>query len=70
MIHQVCSGGRQVTEILIEAEQSPRVKSRLNKVLAINTGHSVEDIDHDTDQKNWMFAEETLEYGLIDHTIS
>lgn len=60
MIHQVCSGGRQVTEILIEAEQSPRVKSRLNKVLAINTGHSVEDIDHDTDQKTGCLLKKPL----------
>ena len=71
MIHQVLGGASgQATDILIEAEQIQRVKSRLNKILAANTGRSIEEIDHDTDRNNWMFAEDALAYGLIDHIIS
>lgn len=71
MIHQVLGGASgQATDILIEAEQIQRVKSRFNKILAANTGRSIEEIDHDTDRNNWMFAEDALAYGLIDHIIS
>ena len=71
MIHQILGGtSGQATDILIEAEQMQKVKSRLNKILAVNTGHSTEEIDHDTDRNKWMFAEDALAYGLIDHIIS
>lgn len=70
MIHQVLGGTQgKATDILIEAEHMKRVKGRLNGILASNTGHSVEQIELDTDRNNWMFAEDALEYGLIDHVV-
>lgn len=70
MIHQVLGGvSGQATDIMIEAEQMQRVKTRLNKIMASNTGRSIEEIARDTDRNNWMFAEDALEYGLIDHII-
>ncbi len=70
MIHQVLGGARgQATDILIEAEHMNRVKKRLNTILSANTGHPLEKIEHDTDRNNWMFAEDALEYGLIDHIV-
>lgn len=70
MIHQVLGGARgQATDILIEAEHMARVKNRLNTILSANTGHPIEKIEQDTDRNNWMFAEDALEYGLIDHIV-
>lgn len=70
MIHQVLGGAAgQMTDVMIEAEHGRRIKERVNRILAKNTGHTVEEIEHDTDRNNWMFAEEALEYGIVDHII-
>ena len=44
-----------------------RIKENLNRLLAQNTGKSIEEIARDTDRDNWMSSEEALQYGLIDH---
>ncbi|MBO5184848.1 MAG: ATP-dependent Clp protease proteolytic subunit, partial [Clostridia bacterium] len=41
-------------------------KEKLNKILAENTGKPIEVIARDTERDNFMFAEEALEYGLVD----
>ncbi len=70
MIHQAMGGAYgQVTDMAIEVRHGQAVKARLNKLLAANTGHTVEEIDRDSDRNNWMFAEEAMAYGLIDHVI-
>ena len=70
MIHQPLGGaGGQVTDMAIEIEHGQKVKARLNAILARNTGHTIEEITRDTDRNNWMFAEEALAYGLVDHII-
>lgn len=70
MIHQVSSGAEgQASDIEIEAKQILRVKERLNSLLALNTGRSVDEITNDTERNNWMFAEDALEYGIIDSII-
>lgn len=70
MIHQPLGGaGGQVTDMAIEVRHGQAVKARLNKILAANTGHTVEEIERATDRNNWMFPEEALEYGIIDHII-
>ena len=70
MIHQPLGGASgQVTDMAIEVMHGQRVKARLNNILAKNTGHTVEEIARDTDRNNWMFADEALEYGLVDHII-
>ena len=45
-------------------------KKRLNRILAENTGHTVEEIERDTDRDHFMSADEALKYGLIDTIIS
>ena len=71
MIHQVLGGVRgQATDIIIEAQHTKILKDRLNKILAKNTGHTIEKIEQDTERNNWMFAEDALKYGIIDHIIS
>ena len=71
MIHQP-SGGSQgmASDILIQADHILATKKRLNKILAENTGKSLEEIEHDTDRDNWLTAEEAVAYGLVDEIIT
>lgn len=70
MIHQPSGGaGGQATDFEISANKIIRVKERLNKILAKNTGRTVEEITRDTERDNWMFAEDALEYGIIDKVV-
>lgn len=46
-----------------------RSKQRLNRILAENTGKTIEQIAKDTDRDNFMSSQETLEYGIIDKII-
>lgn len=70
MIHQPLGGAQgQVTDMAIEVRHGQAIKQRLNKILARNTGHTIEEIERDTDRNNWLFPEEALEYGIIDHII-
>ncbi len=75
LIHQPLIGGDiglqgQATEIKIHADHLVRTRENLNKILAENTGKSIEQIAIDTERDNYMSAEEALEYGLIDKVIS
>lgn len=70
MIHQPSGGAQgQATEIQIAAENILKIKARLNKILAENTGKSVEEVAKDTERDNYMSAEEAVAYGLIDAVI-
>lgn len=70
MIHQVLGGAEgQATDIKIQAEQILKIKERLNKILAENTGQTIKKVTLDTERDYYMTAEEALEYGLIDKII-
>ena len=70
MIHQPLGGTKgQASDIQIEAEHFIKIKNNLNKILAENTGKSVETIAVDTDRNNWMSAEEAAAYGLVDKVL-
>ena len=73
MIHQPAIGGNgvsgQATEIEIVSGHMQKTKQRLNRILAENTGKTIEEITRDTERDNFMTAEEALEYGLIDEII-
>lgn len=70
MIHQPLGGAQgQATEILIAADHIKRTKERLNKILAENTGKSIDEIYADTERDNWLTAEEAVAYGLADKII-
>ena len=70
MIHQPLGGAQgQATEILIAADHIKRTKDRLNRILAENTGKSVEEIFADTERDNWLTAEEAVAYGIADKII-
>ncbi|HRY56501.1 MAG TPA: ATP-dependent Clp protease proteolytic subunit, partial [Spirochaetia bacterium] len=66
LIHQPLSGIRGVaTEIEIHARELEKTRERINKIIAAETGQSLERIQKDTDRDYWMNAEEALAYGLI-----
>lgn len=67
MIHQPSGGAQgQATEIEITAKQILKIRERLNKILADNTGKPIGIIAKDTERDNFMSADEALDYGLVD----
>ena len=50
-------------------DQLQKSKQRLNRILAENTGKTIEEIRRDTERDNFMTAAEALQYGLIDRVI-
>ena len=67
MIHQPLGGAKgQASDIKIQAELILRTRDNLNRILAENTGRSVEEIARDTERDNFMTAQQALDYGLID----
>ena len=70
MIHQPSGGSRgQASDIKIQAEQILKLRSKLNQMLAENTGKPLEQIERDTERDYYMSAEEAQAYGLIDKVI-
>lgn len=70
MIHQPLGGARgQATDIKIQADLILRTRDRLNRILAKNTGKTIEEIARDTERDNYMEADEAMQYGLIDKVI-
>lgn len=71
MIHQPSGGAQgQATDISIVAEHILKTRTKLNTILAQNTGQSLEVIATDTERDNYMSAEEAKAYGLIDNVIT
>ena len=67
MIHQPLGGAQgQATEIKIAAERILKLKKRLNKILADNTGKSLRKVEKDTERDYFMESSEALKYGIID----
>lgn len=71
MIHQPLGSGiqGQVTDIVIASEHMQKNKERLSRILAENTGRTLEEIMRDTERDNYMSALEAKEYGLIDNVV-
>ncbi len=69
-IHQPLGGVQgQATDIEIEAREILRLKTRLNQILSIHTGQSVETIEKDTDRNFYMDAKGAVDYGLVDKVL-
>ena len=67
MIHQPLGGVQgQASDIAIHAEETLKIRTRLNQILAHHTGQPEEVIAKDTDRDNFMSAEKALKYGIID----
>ncbi len=71
MIHQPSGGfSGQSSDIQIQAKEIMYLREKLNAILANHTGRSAEEIDRDTERDNFMSAEESVKYGMIDKVIA
>jgi ATP-dependent Clp protease, protease subunit len=67
MIHQPSGGAQgQATDIDIQAREILIIRERLNALMAKHTGQDLETIRKDTERDNFMNAEQSAEYGLVD----
>ena len=70
MIHQPSAGTQgQITDMAIHLKRLQTIKERMNKIMAENTGKSVEEVTAACERDNFMSAEEALQFGLIDRVI-
>ncbi|MPT29188.1 MAG: ATP-dependent Clp protease proteolytic subunit, partial [Achromobacter sp.] len=71
MIHQPSGGAQgQASDIQIQAREILDLRERLNRILAENTGQSIERIAVDTERDNFMSAEDAVSYGLVDKVMT
>jgi ATP-dependent Clp protease protease subunit len=71
MIHQPLGGFQgQASDIEIHAKEILFLKEKLNQILANHTGQTLKKIAADTDRDNFLSAEQSVEYGLVDQVIS
>ena len=71
MIHQPLGGMQgQATDIKIHADRIIKIKEKLNKLLAEQTGKPLKTIEKDTERDNFMTADEAMAYGLVDKVIT
>jgi ATP-dependent Clp protease, protease subunit len=67
MIHQPLGGFQgQAADMEIHAKEMLETRDRLNRILALHTGQSVDKIKTDTDRDNFMDGADAIAYGLID----
>jgi ATP-dependent Clp protease protease subunit len=70
MIHQPSGGAQgQATDIDIHAKEILFLRERLNQLMSDHTGQDVETIERDTERDNFMSAEQSKEYGLVDSVV-
>ena len=66
LVHQPSGGSRgDATDIAIQAEQIVKMKTRINQLIADETGQPLERVAEDTDRDYWMNVEEALDYGIL-----
>ena len=71
MIHQPLGGMQgQATDIKIHADRIIKIKEKLNRLLAEQTGKPLKTIEKDTERDNFMTADEAMAYGLVDKVIT
>ena len=71
MIHQPLGGFRgQASDIEIHAREILLLKQRLNEIMAKHTGQDVATVSKDTDRDNFLSAEQSVQYGLVDRVLS
>ena len=70
MIHQPSGGAQgQATDIEIQAREILIIRERLNQLMAEHTGQSLEVIQNDTERDNFMNAQQSCDYGLVDEVM-
>ena len=70
MIHQPSAGTQgQITDMAIHMKRLQTIKERLNRILADNTGRSIEEVTDACERDNFMTAEEAQAFGLVDRVL-
>ena len=70
MIHQPSAGAQgQITDMAIHLQRLQQVKERMNRLLAQQTGKTVEEVTAACERDNFMTPEEALEFGLVDRIL-
>jgi ATP-dependent Clp protease protease subunit len=70
MIHQPMGGFQgQASDIEIHAREILTLRAKLNEILSTHTGQPIERIEKDTDRDNFLSAEQSVEYGLVDKVL-
>ena len=70
MIHQPSAGTQgQITDMAIHMKRLQTIKERMNRILAENTGRSVEEVTEACERDNFMTAEEAQTFGLVDRVL-
>ena len=71
LIHQPLSGIRGVaTDIEIHAREMDKLRAKINRLIAEETGNPAAQVEKDTDRDYWMSAQEAVKYGLISRVIT
>ncbi len=71
LLHQPAGGVRgQASDIQIEAEEIIKMRDRVNRMIAKETGQTVEKIVADTQRNFWLSAEAAVEYGIVSRIIN
>lgn len=71
LLHQPMGGVRgPAVDIDIEAREIVKMRERINRIIARETGRDFEKVERDTDRNYWMGAEEAIAYGMVSRVIS
>jgi ATP-dependent Clp protease protease subunit len=71
LIHQPYTEGTygQTSDIEIQANEILRMRTLLEKMIADNTGKSIDEVSRDIERDKILTAEEAVEYGLVDQVL-
>ena len=71
MIHQPMGGFQgQASDVAIHAKEILYLKGKLNEIMARHTGQKIEAIEKDTDRDNFLSAEQSVSYGIVDRVLT
>ena len=71
LLHQPAGGVRgQASDIQIEAEEIIKMRQRINRIIARETGQPLEKVDIDTERNYWMGPEDAKAYGIVHKVIA
>jgi ATP-dependent Clp protease, protease subunit len=66
LVHQPSGGSRgSASDIKIQAEQIVKMRARINRLIADETGQPLERVAKDTDRDYWMTVDEAIDYGIV-----
>ena len=71
MVHQPSGGYQgQATDIMIHAEETLKLKKRLNEIYVHHTGQSLDKVEAALERDNFMSPDEAKDWGLIDEIVT